>query len=340
MINESELKKIISEGCKSHLYFLFGDDPYLIKTYSDLISKKVVPNMEELDLVFLDYNTSVSIIEENILQFSFLGNRKCVIVSNFYFDKLSISDFKKLKTLISNAPKNNCLVFYFDALELDLKKSSKLKDLIKIIEDNKGVVAELNHRTEMQLVKLLTDGALKRGCTLSNENAKFLIKYCSSDLSILVNELNKLCIYVKNSEISKEHIKELCHQSIEASIYNISKFILTKNLEKAFEEINNLLTEKIEVYYIYSEICSCFLDIYYSKIANENNIPFDKAAEDFDYKKNMVFRLRNSLRYAQNLNYKKIYNILNLLIDADSEIKTSNSSVYLEKLIINITLNL
>ena len=35
-----ELKNLISKGANSHIYSLFGDDPYLVKTYSDKIAKE------------------------------------------------------------------------------------------------------------------------------------------------------------------------------------------------------------------------------------------------------------------------------------------------------------
>ena len=41
MVNEFELKNLISKGANSHIYFLFGDDPYLVKTYSDKIAKEI-----------------------------------------------------------------------------------------------------------------------------------------------------------------------------------------------------------------------------------------------------------------------------------------------------------
>ena len=40
MLNEFELKNLIAKGANNHIYFLFGDDPYLVKTYADKIIKE------------------------------------------------------------------------------------------------------------------------------------------------------------------------------------------------------------------------------------------------------------------------------------------------------------
>lgn len=337
MITEFDLKNLIQKGAKENVYFLFGDDPYLVKNYAKMIEKAVVGTSADLDLITLDYNAEVAQISENLSQFSFLGGRKCVSVSNLDFEKMSIAEFKNLKELLSTSTGTNCMVLYFDSFLIDIKRSKRFSDLSKIIEENGGVVAQLNHRTEMQLVKLLTDGAKKRGLTINTDTAKFLITYSSNDLNLLVNELNKLCLYKKEGEITKEDIKALCSKSLEASIYNITKFILSKSLDKAIKEINVLLKQKIEAYYIYSEIASVFTDIYYALISKEQSVPINKAAEELGYKKYLSFRLTNALKYANSLGDKKIGRILDILILSDSEVKADNSSLSLEKLIINIS---
>jgi len=336
MLNEFELKNLIAKGANNHIYFLFGDDPYLVKTYADKIIKEVVGDNADLDLTSFDYNVIPAEINDALSQFSFLGSRKCVSVSNLNFDELTASEYKDLKSVIENAPDNNCLVLYFDSFVVDKKRSKRYKELEKIIETAGGVVAELNHRTEMQLVKLLTEGAKKRGLVLSNESARFLINYVSSDLNILINELNKLCLYKVTGEITNKDIENLCARSLEGSIYNISNQILTKNIDKAIAEINILINQKIEPFYIYSEISSCFTDIYNALAVNEAGVSFDVAADNLGYPKHIAFRLKNALRHAKALGDKKVSKILNILLSADSEIKESNDVSSLEKLIFSL----
>ena len=130
------------------------------------------------------------------------------MVSNIDFDSMLANEYKSFKSMLETAPNSNCLVLYFDSFVVDKKRSKRFKELEGIIDSLNGVVAELNHRTEPQLIKLLVDGAKKRGLILSNANAKFLIDYVSCDLNILVNELNKLCLYKREGEILKEDIRE------------------------------------------------------------------------------------------------------------------------------------
>ena len=337
MVNEFELKNLISKGANSHIYFLFGDDPYLVKTYADKIVKEVVGDDADLDLTVFDYNATAAEISEAISQFSFLGGRKCVTVSNLNFDDMLTNEYKTFKTMLETVPDSNCLVLYFDSLVIDKKRSKRFKEVEGIINTLKGVVAELNHRTEPQLIKLLVDGAKKRGLLLTNANAKFLIDYVSCDLNILVNELNKLCLYKKEGEILKEDILRLCPQSLEASIYNISTQILNKQLDKAIFEINVLVNQKVEPYFIFSEIAGGFTDVYNALAVNEAGISPENAAESLGYPKHIAFRLKNAVRYARSLGEKKISKVINLLILADAEIKAADSSLALEKLIVSIS---
>lgn len=336
MLNEFDLKNLIAKGANAHVYFLFGDDPYLVKTYAEKIVKEVVGDNADLDLTVFDYNALPAEISEALSQFSFFGGRKCVTVSNLNFDELLAAEYKNLKSVIENAPNNNCLVFYFDSFVVDKKRSKRYKELEKLIESVGGVIAELNHRTEMQLMKLLTEGAKKRGLILSSATAKFLINYVSSDLNILINELNKLCLYKQEGEITVEDVERLCARSLEGSIYNISNQILSKNIDKAIAEINILINQKVEPYYIYSEISSCFTDIYNALAVNEVGASFETAADKLGYPKHIAFRLKNALRYANSLGDKKVSKILNILISADSEIKASTDASSLEKLIFSL----
>lgn len=336
MVNEFELKNLIANGANNHIYFLFGDDPYLVKTYADKIVKDVVGDNADLDLSVFDYNVTPAEINDAISQFSFLGGRKCVTVSNLNFDEMSAPEYKELKAVIESAPDTNCLVFYFDSFVVDKKRSKRFKELEKILNDANGVIAELNHRTEMQLIKLLTEGAKKRGLILSSTNAKFLINYVSNDLNVLVNELNKLCLYKKEGEITSDDIKNLCARSLEGSIYDISTQILTKNLDKAISEINLLVSQKVEPYYIYSEITSSFTDIYNALVANEAGVSLDVAADALGYPKHIAFRLKNALRFAKILGDKKVSKILSILISADSEIKASTDALSIEKLVFSL----
>ena len=336
MLNEFELKNLISKGAKEQIYFLFGDDPYLVKTYADKIVKEVVGDNEDLDLTVFDYNVLPAEINDALSQFSFLGGRKCVTVSNLNFDELLAAEYKDLKSVIETAPDNNCLVLYFDSFVVDKKRSKRFKELEKLIDSVGGVIAELNHRTEMQLIKLLTEGAKKRGLILTNDTARFLINYVSSDLNILINELNKLCLYKVEGEITANDVERLCARSLEGSIYNISNQILSKNIDQAISEINVLISQKIEPYYIYSEISSCFTDIYNALAVNEAGASFDMAADKLGYPKHISFRLKNALRYARSLGDKKVSKILKILISADSEIKASTDAGSLEKLIFSL----
>lgn len=336
MVNEVELKNLIQKNANSHIYFLFGDDPYLVKTYTDKIVDFVVGDNADLDLTSLDYNAKVAEISDATMQFSFLGGRKCVKVSNLDFEELSASEYKEFKNMLENASLSNCLVLYFDSFVIDTKRSKRFKEIESIISNQNGVVAELNHRTEVQLVKILCEGARKRGLKLAENTARFLINYVSSDLNILVNELNKLCLYKKTGEITVNDVEELCARSLEASIYDISNHILNKQIDKAIYEVNVLVNQKIAPAVIYSDITSAFADIYYALTIIEAGVLLDNAVNELNYPKHIAFRLKNAISKARSLGESKVRKVLDILLSSDTEIKASIDAFALEKMIFMI----
>ena len=51
MFNQEQLKKDIAAGCARSVYFLIGNDAYLIKTYADKIAAAVCGENADLDKI-------------------------------------------------------------------------------------------------------------------------------------------------------------------------------------------------------------------------------------------------------------------------------------------------
>ena len=96
-----------------------------------------------------------------------------------------------------------------------------------VSEKNGGVTVQLDHRSASELVKMLTDGAKKRGCVMSPSAARLLIETSGEDINTLASELEKLCFYAPGSEITEKHIENVAVKTVEASVYELSSFIFS-----------------------------------------------------------------------------------------------------------------
>ncbi len=324
MLEEHDLKATVSRGGLKPVYLLVGNDPYLTKHYANLIAKKAVPQNPDFNLFTMQENCSLQDIYDRYFQFSFTGERICVLASNFDFEGCPIATFKELQALVEAPHDCNILVLYYDVLEINTKKSDRFKKLLKSVEKGGGVVSELNHKTEAELAKMLSTAAAKRHRTLEIATSKYMISVCGTDLNILINELEKLCSFTKeDAVIDKETVDLICVKTIEASVYDISRYMLQGKSEKVFHSLNNLLAEGVSPAEIHALISSTYVDIFRVKAALDAGKKPDSIAADFGYPANRIFVLNNAARDGRYLSQSQIGNILSEILKSDSAIKNN-----------------
>ncbi len=343
MADEQDLRVTVSRGQLKSIYLLTGNDQYLTKKYANLIAKKTVSDNEDLNLFIMPENCSLQDIYDRFFQFSFTGERICVLVSNFNFEDCSEETFKELLEILKNPPVQNVLVLYYDNLLIDTRKSSRYKKLAAAISGVNGMVCELNHKSESELIKMLSNGASKRLCKLDNATAKYMITVCSNDLNILINELNKLCAFVgENGTITKETVDNVCAKTLEASVYDMSKYILLGKAEKVFYLLDSLLAQGVSPSQIHALITASYVDIFRAKAAVSAGKTAESLTEEFGYSKNRDFVLRNAARDGKKLNDKQIGAILkellnsNTSVKSESKINSGSAKIALETLITKI----
>lgn len=322
MIEEHDLKATVSRGSIKPVYLLVGNDPYLTKHYANLIAKKSVPQNPDFNLFTMQENCSLQDIYDRYFQFSFTGERICVLASNFDFEGCPISTFKELQALVESPHDCNILVLYYDVLSINTKKSDRFKKLMKSVESGGGVVCELNHKTETELAKLLCSSAAKRLRKLEPAVAKYMITVCGTDLNILINEIEKLCSFTEeNAVIEKETVDLICVKTVEASVYDISRFLLQGKPEKVYHSLNNLLAEGVLPTEIHALIASAYVDIFRVKAAVDAGKKPESIAADFGYPTQRAFVLSNAARDGRYLTQKQISSILNEIFKSDAVVK-------------------
>lgn len=324
MWNETELKSSLQKNNFKSIYLLFGDDPYLVHHYTELAEQKIAGSGQSLNLVELPENVTANDISAALNQLSFTGERLCVPVGNFNFESCNIKEFKALLQVLEEAPLQNTLLLYYDSLEINPKKSDRFKKLTAAIEKANGAVCQLNHKTNAELVKMLCDGAARRGCSMKPAVAGYMVETCSNDLNILIHELEKLASFVETGEITKETVQKVCPKTVTASIYDLAKFIAARRGEKAIQLLHDLKQMGLSNMEILANLTAYYTDLYRAKTAVKSGISAEKAAKDFGYPPNRAFVLRNAMRDASNVSDAALSEILTLLLESDGVIKAES----------------
>lgn len=337
IIGEETLIKDIRSKRLSNIYFIFGNDSYLKQYYCDKISSIACTGDPFFNLQKFDNNSSLQDVYDAIKQYPMMADSKYVSLEDYDFAKCEKGDFEKLCTIISETSDGCVFVLKFDAITLDIKKDSRTKKLISLACKNGGKVVELNHRPIGQTSNMLVKGALKRGCNLSESNARYIIEKSGEDISLLKNELDKLCAFVKSGEITKEIIDKVCVKTVESSLYDFATFIISGKLQDALKILDDMFFMRIEPLVILHSVSSVYLDIYRVYEGQKSNKSIDDIASDFDYG-SRKFILNKTIPKLKNFNIRKLSDSFSILLTCDKALKSfsGNERLCLEKMTVDL----
>ena len=335
--DEKGLKAHIKSGAFLPAYLIVGDEDYLKKHYTDLITSKIVDaTFESFNLrKFEGKGFSLSDVFDDCEMMPMMSDKRCVIVEDYKLESLTDKEYSLMADFFSDLPEFTVLIFLQKSADFSLAKAKKAVDLFK----KYGAVCTLNKRTGNDLLKPLISSAAKQNCELSVQMAKYLVSVCGDDFNVLINELAKVCHFAKQGEITKAHIDAVAVKTDDAKIYALTKALMNKNFDKAYEVLNSLFVRKTEPEYILGTIISAYVDIYRAKVSVISGKSAESLASDFNYR-NTAFRLSNAARDAKNMDMATVRKCLNVLSEADRQLKTGrdNPSLVLEQVMVRLFL--
>lgn len=334
-ITEMELKKQISKSKFQNLYFLYGEEKYLISYYMKKLAEKAAGNQFQ-DFNFQKFDggeAGADQIADAVQALPFLSERKCVLVTDPDVDARKAAEAKKWKEMVSTLPETTVLVVAVPNSEFEEKQKKGGKKFLDFMKKY-GCTVRFDRRTGAQLKKILCSGAQKRGCTLSPRNADRLVASCGFDLTTLLHELEKLCSYVKEGEITAQEIDRIATKNLEARVFDLAKAVLSGSGDRAYSILDALLEQGEEPVAILSVLSSNYLDLYRVRASLQSGLSAMEPARYFDYARK-EFRLKNAERNAERYPDGMLKGSLKELLAADLALKGARGSrrTVLEKLI-------
>ncbi len=324
---QDELKRKIKSGLIAPVYFLYGNESFLINHYINQIIEKSVTALPEVNLRTYDTDFDVDEIISSAYQVPMMSNYKCLILNDLDLSKVSETDFKSLLEMAAAPSDVSVIIFKYTSIEVSLDNSFKAKkisknykELANAIEAGEGIVAEVNHLTTGEIAKTLTAGALKRHCTLDAQTARYMIEVCSDDLTTLLCEIEKLCSYLGSGTITKEHIDKICNRSVNARIFDMSKLVLSNNVKGSLSILEDLLYQKVKEQDIIYELSKNYIDIYRMSTSKRANVLQKEVADYFGYG-NRAFVLNSAANFSNKLSHSQIDSSLEALCEADIMLK-------------------
>ena len=333
-ITEAELKKQIEKSDFSNLYVLYGEESYLIGYYAQkLIAKAKGGAFEDFNLQRCEGDTAaMDAVAAAVEALPFMAERKCVAVSDLDVDSLRAGELGKLEQIVESISPSTVLVLYLPCVPVNAR-SAKWKKFLAAA-NKQGCTVQFKRRSNPDLEKLLCSGASKRSCELSRQNAGRMIRSSGNDLQTLMNELDKLCAFVGEGEITAQVIDRMVVQNLEARVYDLSKAILSGQYDRAYGILDLLFYQNEEPVSILAVLSSAYVDIYRVRTSVQSGLSATEPAKYFDYARK-EFRLTNAEIDSRRLSTAMLRESLRVLLEADTALKSARGDrrLVMEKLI-------
>lgn len=339
-ITEAELKKQMERQAFQNLYFLYGEEKYLVRAYAKkLIDRAAGDTFLDFNLQRFQGEASVDSIAAAVEALPFMAERKCVAVSDFNVEAVSAQELSKLNELISEIPESTVLIFFQPSLDMDVKKSAKWKNFLTTVNKT-GCSVIFKTRGAAELEKLLCSVAQKRGCELSRQDASRILFLCGKDLQTLYNEMEKLCSYVGDgTEIPREVIDKIVVKNMETTVFILSKSMVAGEYDKAYQLLDQLFYQNEEPITVLAALSSSYLDMYRVRTALQSGQSAMEPAKYFPYK-GKEFRLEIAERDVRKLSTAMLRESLDVLLETDLALKSSRTSnrILMEEMIARLLL--
>ena len=215
------------------VYFLAGEEPYYIDAICDYIAENALAEQDRAfnQVVVYGKDTSIITVLDAAKRFPMMTQHQVVIVK----EAQNLKEIDKLQFYLEKPLKSTILVVCYK------EKPDKRLKFFKILDQSKeAAVFESKKMYDNQIPAWIGDYLTERGYSIAPAAAELLKDYLGTELSKVVNELNKLIITlpVNEKKITLEHIETNVGISKDYNVFELQKALGEKDVLKANRIIN------------------------------------------------------------------------------------------------------
>ena len=339
LIAEPALNAELKSGKLRRVYYLYGEEVYLTRIYSDRIAQTAgASDADGLNFLRLRGIPDMNSLSDFAESMPFFAENKCVRISDLDAEEMDNDQLKAFISLMEQLPDTTVLIISQTGLEIDDKKpKAKTKKLIQAVEKC-GAVCKLTFLPLERTAAMAAKKAERSGCILSRPNALHLAELCGRSLTIIQNEVEKLCSYKQSGEITKEDIDALTPRQIDVSVYALADCLLSGNPGRAYRMLDDIFAECVEPIIIMSALSGAFVDFYRAKLGQAARKSAADAAKDFGYY-GRAFVMTNAYRTVQRMSERYLKDCIAVLFRTNLLMNSSktDSRLLLERAIAEIS---
>ncbi len=236
LLDQQKLYKDLESKKFHSVYFLFGDEPYLLNQCVDRFKFAVLDESTtdfNYSLFYTD-DTDITNVKDTVETLPVFTSHRLIILKNA--QELKDSELIQLEPLFENPVDSSVFVIFAD-------KVDKRKKVIKLLLE-KAHCVEFKKPYENQIPQWISHLCQNRDLKIASDAIHRLHRLVGNNLTELDNQIEKIQQFIgakKNIEIVD--VNSVVSFSREESIFDFTKAIGQKDRVKALEQLVSLLDQ-------------------------------------------------------------------------------------------------
>ncbi|MCX5887242.1 MAG: DNA polymerase III subunit delta [Proteobacteria bacterium] len=322
-----DLERSLAQGKLYPLYYLFGNDQYLLERGGRQIKAKVLTSSP--DSTVTNYSASEAIpadILNDARTIPFFSSSQFIIVKEAHLFKTV--HWKEFLSYLKSPVASTTLLFLGEKMEL----GKESYDLLK----NRGMVVRFNHPFESQLPQWIRKIARECEKDITPEAISLLREVAGNDLLRIASELGKVSIYCeKKGVIDAEAVEEVVAEARMETIFTLIDCIGKKERDKSLKMLWRLIDSGKPPLLILSLISRQI------RLIARGKEMMQEGKDPYDLVKNLKiqkFKLDDFQDQLSRFSLSECKNIFTALALTDLALKSSRlpKGIILERLVLEI----
>jgi DNA polymerase-3 subunit delta len=312
----------IKQGNPKPIYFLEGDESYYIDKVTSFIEKNALPIAEQSfnQTIFYGKEVDGKVLLDSLKRFPMMSPFQVVILK----EAKQFKNWDLLETYLEKPFKSTIFVIGHKNGTIDgRKKIGKLLSKSSHIGYFKSDPIK-----EWDIENWIKNFVKENNYKINTATAALLKEYLGTDLSVIVNELNKIMLNIPlEAEIDEALVEKYIGISREFNIFEFQKALGQNDSLKAFKFVQHCQSnpKSNPLILTVSSLYSYFSKLY---LINSNNNVTDKDIPNLIgvFAKNSFLIVQEYKNAAKNYSILRNEKILSLLLEYDLKSKGVNNS--------------
>ena len=311
-MTEQQFEQDLSRGPLKPIYFLYGEEPYLVdRAHRRLLEVAVDQDTKDFNLsVYYGAEANMIQVVDAASTLPMFADRRVVLVRGV--DKLPADQHERLIEYLQNPAPDTCLIMTAAKPDMRRKLYAELKKQAGSIEFKKLF--------DNKLLPFVIAEVRAVGKKIDTAAAEMLVFLIGNQLQTLVTQVQKLCLVAGNRpSITIEDVRSSITSVKDFTAFELAAAIGHRSLDQAIRSLDALLMNPNDAYTVIGSLAGHIRRLWHTREMIDNGLSQEEITAAL---KIPPFFIKDSLVQARNYTTQELIACMLRLYAADRDIKS------------------